>query len=273
MSLPNEPGIYLVKCAATGKVYVGSSVNVYRRWHARHVPQLRKGKHCNSHLQAAWRKYGEATFSCVFLERCELDALIVREQFWINYYDSARTGFNLNPTAGSWLGRKHTQTARQKISAAKGKTYIVRSPENKERQITNLYQFCRRHGLTHNAMSRVANGLARHHKGWECRYTDVSRAIWLTALTAGPRRAVKIKRQQVRCSKCRLYKNSADFTRDAQQRDGFAAYCRDCQAEKARLSYIANRAVRLQKAADYRARNRERIRIHARECYQQKRMG
>lgn len=57
----NYPGIYTIKCIPTGKIYVGQTINLRRRWHS-HRWHLRKGIHKNGHLQNAWNKYGEDNF-------------------------------------------------------------------------------------------------------------------------------------------------------------------------------------------------------------------
>lgn len=115
----NQSGIYKIVNSVSGKVYVGSAVNIRMRW-IEHRGDLRKGKHHNMHLQNSWIKHGEASFSFEVIEMCEASALVVREQFWIDHFRAAiRThGYNISPTAGSVLGMKHTPEARKKMSKA-----------------------------------------------------------------------------------------------------------------------------------------------------------
>lgn len=51
-------GIYSIKSKLNGKVYIGSSVDIYRRWE-KHRAQLRTNKHHSQHLQNHFNKYGE----------------------------------------------------------------------------------------------------------------------------------------------------------------------------------------------------------------------
>lgn len=50
-------GIYVIFCTKDSKVYIGSSINIHRRW-KEHKSRLRKGNHPNIHLQRIHDKYG-----------------------------------------------------------------------------------------------------------------------------------------------------------------------------------------------------------------------
>ena len=63
-----EPVIYWIKNRKNGKFYVGSTTQRYVRWRT-HKKKLRAGTHHCKHLQAAWNKYGEATFEFSVVER------------------------------------------------------------------------------------------------------------------------------------------------------------------------------------------------------------
>lgn len=76
-------GIYQIENKVNSKVYIGSSNNIKRRWQ-KHKALLRHNKHQNSHLQAAWNKYGEDNFIFSIIELCSIDSLLDREQYFIN---------------------------------------------------------------------------------------------------------------------------------------------------------------------------------------------
>ena len=120
-------GIYKITNTVTGKFYIGSAVNIKRRW-AIHRSRLDANKHGNRHLQNSWNKHGEDSFTFEVLECCEKERLIEREQFYI---DNEKPAYNISPTAGNCLGVKHTDETKRKISEAKkGK---VRSDESKRK--------------------------------------------------------------------------------------------------------------------------------------------
>jgi group I intron endonuclease len=108
-TMPNFSGIYEIRCVATGKRYVGSAVRIAKRWR-HHREALRGGRHHSLHLQRAWDKYGEAAFDFVVLMPCEKCELLTQEQRLMDFYRAADSehGYNINPTAGSPLGRKFT---------------------------------------------------------------------------------------------------------------------------------------------------------------------
>lgn len=102
-------GIYSIRNTVSGRVYVGSAVNITQRWHL-HRSLLKRGKHHSILLQRSWVKHGPAVFSFDILELVDdKERLIEREQHWIDALNSANpsTGFNIAPKAGTSLGRKH----------------------------------------------------------------------------------------------------------------------------------------------------------------------
>lgn len=136
MNIEAKPAIYLIFCLGNQKSYVGQSRSVKKRI-AVHKANLRNGRHTNPYLQSAFTKYGKNLFTFTILEYPE-DAspenLTIREQYWIDFFDSMNRdkGFNMKEagSAGilceesrrkistSNIGKKHTDEARKKISEA-----------------------------------------------------------------------------------------------------------------------------------------------------------
>lgn len=58
---PSAPGVYLIRNMANGRVYVGRSENIARRFGS-HAGMLRRGTHHNARLQADWNEFGESAF-------------------------------------------------------------------------------------------------------------------------------------------------------------------------------------------------------------------
>src|SRR5215216_6770850 len=80
---PPTSGIYQIRCIPTGKIYVGSAVNLRKRQRD-HINSLRRGNHENTYLQRAWNKYGEANFDFTILEFVDASDLLYTEQVWID---------------------------------------------------------------------------------------------------------------------------------------------------------------------------------------------
>jgi group I intron endonuclease len=154
---PRASGVYQIRCIPTGKVYVGSAVNLRDRWY-RHCKSLAGGKHRNRYLQSAWDKYGEQSFEFEILEYVDVSHLLHVEQEWIDSTGCTdkTIGFNLYNIAGS-PGQSLAQTWEGFIDS-----------DNNEVIITNLHEFCRKNDLSFNAMHRLAKGQSKlkAHKGW-----------------------------------------------------------------------------------------------------------
>jgi len=123
-----RPGIYKIVNSVTGKCYVGSAVKLSIRERA-HFQDLENQTHKNKKLQASYNKHGKKAFTFVVIQFCARELLIEREQYWMDKLQAVVKGYNLNPTAGSPLGRKFPnrppmpEEQKQKLSVArKGKS-------------------------------------------------------------------------------------------------------------------------------------------------------
>ena len=132
---PKISGIYKIVNTVNGKKYVGSAVDIMKRWNE-HRRNLRQNKHHSKKLQNAWNKYGEKVFEFSVIEECERarNVLLVREQYWMDTLNvHGPTGYNICPVAGNAMGRKHTEKTKIKMSkAAKNRPPI--SDETRRRQ-------------------------------------------------------------------------------------------------------------------------------------------
>lgn len=114
-------GIYLIKNIANNKIYIGSAINIHRRW-KEHKLQLKEGKHHSYHLQSAWNTYGEQSFKFEILEEVSNPQhLLAYEQVYLDYYKSyeKEKGYNICKVAGSHYGLKRSEETKQKMSEAK----------------------------------------------------------------------------------------------------------------------------------------------------------
>lgn len=109
-------GIYQIKNRINNKRYIGSAVNLKKRWR-QHLNNLCRRRHYNKHLQAAFNKYGEEAFVFSILEKVEEpENLIGCEQ---HYLDILKPEYNISPIAGSPMsGRHHTKETCAKIGTS-----------------------------------------------------------------------------------------------------------------------------------------------------------
>lgn len=96
MTANKVSGIYTITNKVTGKLYIGESLDIYRRWHDEHIPQLRKNRHYNKELQNDFNKYGEENFVFEILERYSGNDLIstkakilILESYFITQFGKA----------------------------------------------------------------------------------------------------------------------------------------------------------------------------------------
>ena len=102
-------GIYSITHIASGRRYIGSSVNIKRRWNA-HRSALNRGINDNPHLQNAWIKYGKDSFLFEIIEsNVDVKLLEDKENEYIVLFGIAdrdtnifynEKGYNTN-----WAGR------------------------------------------------------------------------------------------------------------------------------------------------------------------------
>lgn len=192
MSTPKS-GIYVIRCSPTNKVYVGSSINVDKRWKV-HRAALRNRGHHNAYLQRAWDKYGEASFEFAIVEECSIDVLLTREGAWIERLRAADPEYGFNEFADPIhpnLGRQFTPEQRERVSfgmlrrkvspetrlaiskAVEGRSYehlkgryLLVSPEGVEYHVHGLKDFCKEHNLCYQGIGKMINGGFRQYKGW-----------------------------------------------------------------------------------------------------------
>lgn len=119
-----KSGIYCIKNTVTGKVYIGSAVNLRKRKNE-HFSTLAAGTHANRYLQSAYDKYGLAAFEFTVLELVpDSAALTAAEQRFMDEHGAFGLGYNLRPIAASMLGFKHSDAAKAAVSKAhKGRVW------------------------------------------------------------------------------------------------------------------------------------------------------
>ena len=127
--IPHSAGVYQIRNTVDGKIYVGSARDLQKRSRD-HFWQLKRGKHHSILLQRAWEKHGPTAFAFKVIEVVDdVATLIAREQEHLDRlrpFERGR-GYNLQPVAGSSLGRTVGPETRSKIAA--GNRGKVRSPE------------------------------------------------------------------------------------------------------------------------------------------------
>jgi group I intron endonuclease len=112
-----KSGVYRFVNLINGKSYVGSSVNLRKRFNFYYSGSSLLRTKTTSVIANALLKNGYSNFSLDILEYCDSSETIKREQ---HYLDLLKPEYNILPEAGSSLGHKHTEETLAKLRASCG---------------------------------------------------------------------------------------------------------------------------------------------------------
>lgn len=86
--------IYKITNKVNNKVYIGQSVRPIKKRFNRHINDAIRNK-LDTHFARAIRKYGKDNFICEVIDTAKnQNDLTLKEQYWIQYYDSVKMGYN-----------------------------------------------------------------------------------------------------------------------------------------------------------------------------------
>ena len=122
-------GIYKIVNCINNKVYIGQSIDIYKRFR-NHKYNLQKN--ILHPLYNSFRKYGIVNFEFIIIEEViSIQNLDNREQYWLDHYKSydKEHGYNLRSKAESnkgykhTKGKKHSEETKAKISSSTKKRH------------------------------------------------------------------------------------------------------------------------------------------------------
>lgn len=126
-------GIYKIVNIINNKLYIGQSVDIYKRWNY-HKYELNNNKHFNIHLQNSWNKYGEDNFKFEIIEICPKDRLNDKEKYYIMFYNSNNeNGYNISEG-----GNDSIITDETKRKMSQSHIGILRTIESRAKQSLKL---------------------------------------------------------------------------------------------------------------------------------------
>ena len=194
-------GIYKITNLESGKVYVGSSLDIYTRF-TKHKSDLIRNKHKNIYLQNAWNKYGSQNFIFEIIELVSpVDQLLIRESYWIKHIKCLNRifGYNLSDIESTGIiklsketrqkmsksktGKIHTKESKKKMRLAKlgntpwnkgisfskevKKCYEFIDPTGEYKNIIGIKQYCIDNNLVLQYMCKFLNGSLKKYKGYK----------------------------------------------------------------------------------------------------------
>lgn len=156
-------GIYKIQNKVNGKVYIGQSVNIKKRFYIHRYNAYNKENKStyDLYLYIAMRKYGKDNFTYEIIEVCEKGILDQREIYWIKYYKSNQKeyGYNLSDGGHSTYVKeiKNNSNITNKKSNVEKIKYLLL---NSELSIQEIAKEC---DVTPQTVTNINRG-----KVWKC---------------------------------------------------------------------------------------------------------
>lgn len=128
-------GIYRISCTQESTVYIGSSVDIHRRWYD-HKRNLNADNHRNRNLQLAWDAYGRDSFLFEVLELTE--NIVQKEQYYLDEYWP--NCYNISPNA--WNPMAQPEIAKKQVESLR-KSGKRGGQKLKEEEVTQIKDMLR----------------------------------------------------------------------------------------------------------------------------------
>jgi len=107
--------VYKATNNINGKIYIGYTTNSLEHRKRQHISRAKSKHQGISLFHLALRKYGPANFSWVVIDSgVSRDELILKEEFWINFYKSSSVLYNLR--SGGAVGSTLSNDIKRQIS-------------------------------------------------------------------------------------------------------------------------------------------------------------
>lgn len=191
-------GIYAIYNKINNQYYIGQSRDIDYRW-MQHRSRLKCNTHENTHLQAAYNKYGATAFNFIVIEECRPEELNSLEQAYIMQYNSYLCGYNLDLGGNGCVGYKHTPEEISKMRQIQTPDAVLQI--NQDLQIVHKFDSAshaaKSIGTSHRFIESVCNR-ANHQKSakgfiwvWEREYLH-NHIDWDYYTTNNARKAVSV---------------------------------------------------------------------------------
>lgn len=142
-------GIYKIENKINGKIYIGQSVWIEKRWVTHKNTATNKySQSYNYPLYKAIRKYGLDNFIFAVIEECEIYNLNQREIYWIDFYKSYDKNFGYNLT----MGGNHSHPIALTFDEVEEIIKLLAETSLTQEEISNLYNISQR------TVSSINNG-------------------------------------------------------------------------------------------------------------------
>lgn len=155
-------GIYKYQNKLNGKIYIGQSTDIERRYQ-QHLWDAEKRPEQGTGIDLAINKYGINNFTFEVIEQCNSEQLDERERFWIEYFNSYTDGYNRTPGGSSLKGEEHP-----KAILTKEQVWQIRDLYGKRIKRSDVFKIFKDTGISERGFLKVWNC-----ETWTDIHTDV----------------------------------------------------------------------------------------------------
>lgn len=166
-------GIYKIENLKDGKIYIGQSSSIERRFKEHCFPSRYKGK---IPIDIAIHEEGKQNFSFSVIEECSLEELNQRENYWIEFYDSIEKGYNCNLGGNQFSIGENNPNAK----VTEEEVFLIRQIYNKQGSKKEAYKIVEGK-TTWNNFEKIWQGGTWQHICPEV-YTEENKKFYSTGL-------------------------------------------------------------------------------------------
>lgn len=149
--LKRKPCIYAIENLVNRKRYIGQTNRSFEERKRNHISKLRRGVHDNIHIQGAWNKYGEESFSFKVLVHCNTEDLDFLERKFINNFETLDKNKGYNLESGGSLSKILSMETRNKL----GKPVIL---TNTKERFPSAALAAEKYNLSQGSISSCCGG-------------------------------------------------------------------------------------------------------------------
>lgn len=147
-------GIYKITNNINGKIYIGQSNNIQRRF----SEHQNRGAASRIPVDVAIQRYGKENFNFEIIEECSIEQLNQKETYWITYFNSIENGYNCSvggdqQSIGSNNGR---------AILTENEVKFIRTAYNNHERRKDVYEYFK-DKITFSSFSRIWDGTSWAH--------------------------------------------------------------------------------------------------------------
>lgn len=160
-------GIYKIQNKTNGKIYIGQSVNIIKRFymHRYNAFAAKKKDIYHLYLYEAIRKYGKDGFTYEIIEECKPEQLDKREQYWIKFYKSNEKDCGYNLSSGGNDRYTRELTSNSNITSRKNKVLEIK--DLLRNSDISIQEIAKKYNMTTASITNINRGHSWHFEDEE----------------------------------------------------------------------------------------------------------